>query len=66
MRYFAFNGMDKTEIKADSIVAVDDAGNQYELHWRTTDKEMSLSVGGSGSLVIKPRASNVVRLSVER
>ena len=66
MRYFACNGMDKTEIKADSIVAVDDEGNQYELHWRTTDKEMSLGINGPGSLVIKPRASNVVRLSVER
>ena len=66
MRYFVQNGMDETPIQADSVVAVDDAGNKYELHWRTTDKEMSLTVGGAGSLVIKPRASNVVRLSVER
>ena len=65
-RYFAYNGMDETPIQADSIMAVDDAGNKYELHWRTIDKEMSLSVGGSGSIVIKPRASNVVRLSVDR
>lgn len=64
MRYYALTGMDRTPIDCWSVVAVDDAGNEYELHWRTTDKEMSLSVGGSGSLVIEPRASNVVRLSV--
>lgn len=61
MRYFAVTGMDRTPIDCWSVVAVDDAGNEYELHWRTTDKEMSLSVE-RGGLVIEPRSSNVVRL----
>ena len=65
MRYFAINGMEQTLIEASSVAALDDNGNQYELHFRETDKEMSLSVE-RGQLVIEPRASNVVRLSVKR
>ena len=65
LRYFALNGMERTEIKASSVVAMDDSGNEYELQWRTTDKEMSLSTT-NGTLIIMPRASNVVRLSVIR
>jgi len=65
MRYFAYDGMDKTEIKASSVVAVDDDGIEYELHWRSLDKKMSLSVS-HGRLVIWPVASNVVRVSQKK
>jgi hypothetical protein len=65
MRYFAWNGMEKTEIKASSIAVVDDNGCEYELHFRETDREVSLSVD-RGQLVIEPRASNVVRISCKK
>ena len=65
MRYYTWNGMEKTEIKADAVGAIDDEGNNYELHWRTTDKEMSLNVE-RGRLVISPVASNAVRVSAKK
>lgn len=65
MRYFLWNGMSKQPIEAASVGVVDDDGNEYELHFRTTDKEVSLSVE-RGQLRIEPRASNTVRLSAKR
>jgi len=60
MRYIAINGMEETEIKADSIVLKIDDGTEVELYYRHSDKEISISI--NGKMRILPVASNVIRV----
>lgn len=48
---------------ADSVSLVLDDGTEFDLQYRRSDGEVSLST--DGQLLIEPRSSNVVRLSVK-
>ena len=60
-KYIAHNGMDVTEIDADSVSVIAPDGTKVELQFRRSDGEISVSV--NGRMMIEPRASNVVRVS---
>lgn len=60
-KYIAYNGMNETEIKADSVAVIDDDGTIVELQFRKSDGEISLNI--NGNMLISPLASNVVRIS---
>lgn len=63
-KYIAHNGMDETEIEADSVSVVADDGTKVELQFRKSDGEISLSI--NGRMLINPMASNVVRIARSR
>jgi len=65
MKYLAHRGMDTEEIQCDSVSVVLDDGTEFELHFRRSDGEVSLSIA-RGQLFIEPRAANVVRLSAKQ
>lgn len=65
MKYIMHNGMEKTELgDCDSVELIMDNGAKFELQYRRSDGEVSLSC--SNRLVIVPVASNVVRLEVRK
>lgn len=59
MKFIIRRGIYEEEIEADAVEVICPVG-EFELHWRSSDKELSLSC--DGQLFIEPRASNVVRL----
>lgn len=59
-KYFVCNGMEETEVKADSVAIHLSDGTKYELHFRKSDEEVSLST--NKKLIVVPVAANVVRL----
>lgn len=62
-KFLAVNGMDETEIEADSIKLIDEFGNELELSPRKSDGEITLYA--KHRLVILPQASNCARVSSE-
>ncbi len=65
MKYIAYRGLDKIEIEADSVGLITDDKREFELQFRKSDNEISLSANG-GALIIYPRATNVVRLDIKK
>lgn len=64
-KFFKYNGMEKTEITdVDSVCLILDNGMKFELTYRKSDGEVSLDCD-PGSLIIVPKAPNVVRLRGE-
>lgn len=63
-KYVAHNGMNVTEIEADSVSVIAPDGTEVELQFRRSDGEISVSV--NGKMLIEPHASNVVRVSRSR
>lgn len=64
-KYYKYNGMKKTEITdVDSVAIVLDDGTEFELTFRRSDKDISLSA--SGPLALVPQASNVIRVRVAK
>jgi hypothetical protein len=61
MKYIIYRGTEKEVIEADSVGLITDDNREFELQYRHSDKEISLSAN-KGSLVILPKASNVVRI----
>lgn len=60
MKYILFKGFDKFEVDADSVGLELDDGTVFELKYRKSDGEVSLST--DHQILIEPRAANVVRL----
>lgn len=64
--YYAIDGMNRTEIKCDSVELVVDDGKfpqKLELQFRKSDEEIALYA--EGTLVIIPRSTNTVRIRLE-
>lgn len=59
-KFYAINGMDETEIEADSIELEDQDGNRIELYPRKSDGEITLYA--KQRLVIYPVAANCARV----
>lgn len=60
-KYIARNGMNSTEIEADSVSLIIDDGTEIDLFFRKSDGEIALSI--NGVLLINPRAANCVYIS---
>lgn len=63
-KYILIRGMEKIEVEADSVALITPEGHEVELTWRKTDKIASVSC--DGQLIVRPVASNVIRLEVQR
>lgn len=63
-KYLAHNGMEETEIMADSVSVVSDDGTKVELQFRKIDGEISVSI--NGRMRINPMASNVIWIARNR
>ena len=59
-----YDSLEKTELKCDYVGLQMDDGKYYELKFRDSDGEISLSC--DNQLLIEPRASNTVRLSQKK
>lgn len=59
-KYYAYRGMDKVEIEADSVGIITDDGVDVDLHFRKSEGEISLSV--NGRMIIIPYATSVIRI----
>ena len=59
-KFYAINGMEKAEIKAESVELEDQDGNRLELHPRKSDGEVTLYA--DKRLAIHPMAANCARV----
>lgn len=60
-KFIAINGIEETEITADSIKLVCEDGQKFELSPRRSDGE--ITIYADGQLGIKPVASNCIRIT---
>ncbi len=63
MKYFVYHGMDKVEIEGDSVGLTLPDGKTFELTLKR-DGEVEIRTT-TGSLILIPRASNVVEIDCE-
>ena len=57
-KFYAINGIEETEIQADSIKLVTEDGQSFELCPRRSDGDISLYA--NRKLAIEPRAANLI------
>jgi len=63
-RFFILKGLDKMEVECDGVILETSDGQAFELYYRKSDNEISLTTD-HGRLIIVPCASNTVRVRNE-